>query len=80
MDRANVSSEGLKEDYISEISNIRCQRKHQERCTCGIIQDKAGSVRQEQKARRRKQAEVKVEMDALQNYGEEIKSASVELK
>lgn len=80
MDRAKVSSEGLKEDCISEISNIRCQRKHQERCICSIIQDKAGSVKQEQKARRRKQAEVKMEMDALQNYGEEIKSASVELK
>lgn len=32
-------------------------------------------MKQEQKARRRKQAEVKKEIDALWNYYEEIKSA-----
>lgn len=46
MDRAKVSSEGLKEDYISENSNIRRQRKHQERCIRRIIEDKAGSVKE----------------------------------
>lgn len=43
------------------------------------IRDKAASMKQEQKARRRKQAEVKKEIDALWNYYEEIKSA-LELK
>ena len=58
----------------------RCQRKHQERCILETIQNKVTTTEQEHIARRRKQAEVKKEMEAGRTYYEEMKPTLAELR
>lgn len=59
---------------------VRCQRKHQERCILEIIQNKVTTMEQEHRARRRKQADVKKEVEAGRTYDEEMKPTLAELR